>query len=64
MYLVANMGRHVSRGGETLMFNTDLAFDRLDWIKIKLAFILINLFSPVKNGLPRSSLRQKKLIYD
>ena len=28
MFLVANIGRHVSRGGEDLMFNTDLAFDR------------------------------------
>ena len=62
MYLVANMGRHVSRGGKALMFNTDLAFDRWDWINLTL--ILISFFSPVKNGLPRSSLRQEKLIYD
>ena len=28
MYLVANMGRHVIRGGEARMFNTDIAFNR------------------------------------
>ena len=28
MFLVANIGRQVSRSGEDLMFNTDLAFDR------------------------------------
>ena len=39
IYLVANIGRHVSRGGEALMFNTDLAFDRCDEI-IRFLFLM------------------------